>query len=80
MLLLIFSSVWVIIGVVAGVIAYASRTGPDDAIKNMSPVAQTSRLDNTQEWISRTVEETEVASNWRFTVVLVVVWEFSRLV
>jgi hypothetical protein len=52
MLILIFSSVWAVIGIVAAVIAYASRTGPDDAIKNISQWLERGGFKNSQSWIS----------------------------
>jgi hypothetical protein len=57
MLIFIFSSVWIIIGVVAAVIAYASRTGPDEAIKNLSQWLDRAGLENTQGWISEQWKE-----------------------
>jgi hypothetical protein len=52
MLIFIFSSVWLIIGVVAAVIAYASRTGPDEAFKNISQWLERAGLQSTQDWLS----------------------------
>ena len=52
MLLVIFSSVWFVIGVLGAVIAYASRTGPDDAIKNISQWLERGGFKDSQGWIS----------------------------
>jgi hypothetical protein len=52
MLIVIFTSVWFVIGVAAAVIAYASRTGPDEAIKNLSQWLERGGFKDTQGWIS----------------------------
>lgn len=52
MLVFIFTSVWFVIGVAAAVIAYASRTGPDDAIKNISQWLDRGGFKGTETWIS----------------------------
>jgi hypothetical protein len=52
MLFIIFSSVWFVIVVAAAVIAYASRTGPDEAIKNISQWLERAGFKDTQGWIS----------------------------
>jgi hypothetical protein len=52
MLIVIFSSVWFVICVAAALIAYASRTGPDDAIKNISQWLERGGFKDSQDWIS----------------------------
>ena len=51
MLIILFSSVWLVITVVAAVIAYASRTGPDDALKNISQWLERGGVKDAEIWI-----------------------------
>jgi hypothetical protein len=53
MLVLIFSFIWAVIVCVAGIVAFASRTGPEEAIKNLSLWLGGVGVENPQTWLSK---------------------------
>lgn len=51
MLVVIVSSIWTVILVIGGVIAFASRTGPEEAIKNLSLWLEGVGVSNPRGWL-----------------------------
>jgi len=52
MLILVVSSIWAIIALIAGFVAFASRTGPEEAIKNLSLWLEQVGVENPRGWLS----------------------------